>query len=303
MERSPLDGPGWLRQHAGAPGDQHRPMIMTMARHSDNAEREAATAAAAAADEDFEYTIRPIVPGDSAEQAHVQQMYLDNYDAYSSHACGKPGCVCAELGAGMKRYTQKFATDMTDITGSHIDTGGQFWVVIATPRGAAAAAAAGGGGNEGGAASREYAGCVGGMRHSSQLAELHRLSVSPAHRRRSLARRLVATVESWSREQGFDALFLTTWPPRGCPGTAASSDLYSKLGFDIVAPGSTPEERKAGQNKGPRVFVKAVQAGVLSAALTPELRDPAELQRMAHFVFTPKNAQETSASAAAASKV
>ena len=41
---------------------------MTMARHSDNAEREAATAAAAAADEDFEYTIRPIVPGDSAEQ-------------------------------------------------------------------------------------------------------------------------------------------------------------------------------------------------------------------------------------------
>lgn len=147
----------------------------------------------------YEYTIRPLVPNDKAEQDAIYQMYLDNYDAYTTFACGVGDCRCAELGEGIKRYTRLYATDMLAITASHIDPGGQFWVVEATP-------------TRGGAA--EYAGCIGARRHSGKIMELHRVSVSPAHRRKALASRLVSTVEAWSRQSGFEAMFLTTWTPK-----------------------------------------------------------------------------------------
>jgi GNAT superfamily N-acetyltransferase len=203
----------------------------------------------------YTYTIRPM-QASAFEQAAIKQMYLDNYNAYVTHACGVGDCKCADLGAGMKRYTERYCGDMDDLAASHLSKGGQFWVVEATPANAAEV---------------EYAGCVGCKRVDDQLTELHRLSVSPAHRRKGLARQLVQAVETWVQEKGFIALFLTTWPPRGCPGTAASSDLYSKTGFEVIQQGSP----------GPRVFVKAMQLSQSTASLPAQLRDAPRLMEIA----------------------
>jgi GNAT superfamily N-acetyltransferase len=194
-----------------------------------------ATVATVAADSgELQLRIRPFRAGDAREQAAVRQMYLANYDAYAQQPCGAEGCRCAQLGASMRRYTEQWAHDMDDIAASHHDTGGQFWVVTAAP--GPAVVTVGGCGHEHEHEHEHehgepvmYAGCVGAMRRGEQLAELHRLSVAPRFRRRALGTKLVRVVEGWAREQGMLALFLTTWPPKGCPGTAASSDLCEWL--------------------------------------------------------------------------
>eukprot|EP01051_Picozoa_sp_SAG22_P018589 SAG22_NODE_3172_length_1880_cov_1.933184_1_plen_280_part_00 len=218
--------------------------------------------------DDFAYTIRPLVPGDRREQDAVYKMYLDNYDAYIDFACGVGDCKCADLGTGIKRYTERFATDMKDITASHLDTGGQFWVVEARP-------AAGGG-------PAEYAGCVGARRHTAQIAELHRVSVSPRHRRKALASRLVRTVEAWTRRQGFETMFLTTWTPKGCPGTAASSELYFKTGWDCVDRGLDSNLTKNRRGRA-MIFAKSARpGGAAHRALAP-----AKLHLLSDQAFVP----------------
>lgn len=54
----------------------------------------------------------------SQENADIKEMYLANYDAYSRHPCNVGECACAALGAGMKRYTEKFCGDMDDLSRS-----------------------------------------------------------------------------------------------------------------------------------------------------------------------------------------
>ena len=77
---------------------------------------------------------------------------LSQYDAYVKHPCGIGECKvcretsneivmlfgalpiadrgaatvsqCADIGAGMKRYTEAYCSDMDDLSASHLDTGG-----------------------------------------------------------------------------------------------------------------------------------------------------------------------------------
>ena len=64
---------------------------------------------------------------------------------------------------------------------------------------------------------------------------LAEVSVHPDHGRRGLGRRLIETVESWARAQGFGRLFLTTFRD-----VAWNRPYYEGLGFSLV------EENEAG---------------------------------------------------------
>ena len=115
--------------------------------------------------------------------------------------------------------------DAQDLVASHLAKGGQFWVVEATPP-------------AGGSGRVEYAGCIGCKRVDGRLAELHRLSVRPEHRRRGLARKLCLTVERWVEEHGFVALFMTTWPvrrPRNHHSLCSKTAVIARCACSITA--------------------------------------------------------------------
>ena len=84
---------------------------------------EPALPASAPAAEGYSYTIRPMHKADhpdgAAEQLAIKDMYLSNYDVYARYPCGVGECKCADLGKGMKRYTERFCGDM-DVSRAHV---------------------------------------------------------------------------------------------------------------------------------------------------------------------------------------
>ena len=67
--------------------------------------------------------------------------------------------------------------------------------------------------------------------HEAGVAHLEELDVHPAHGRRGLGRRLVATVCAWAAERGYHAVTLTTF--RDVPWNLP---FYESCGFSVVPP-------------------------------------------------------------------
>ena len=65
--------------------------------------------------------------------------------------------------------------------------------------------------------------------HEPRVAHLEELDVHPAHGRRGLGRRLVATVCAWAAEQRYDAVTLTTFRD-----VAWNMPFYETCGFAVV---------------------------------------------------------------------
>ena len=70
---------------------------------------------------------------------------------------------------------------------------------------------------------------------------------------------------------------------QGCPGTAASSDLYAKMGWTCVDAG---EDGKGQQGRGrAMIFVKTPQDGATVEGLPAEMRDGEFLNQMSDRAF------------------
>ncbi|KAG2772782.1 hypothetical protein PC129_g19893 [Phytophthora cactorum] len=83
-------------------------------------------------------------------------------------------------------------SDLSDIEDMYITLGGNFWV--ATPK----------------TDPTKVVGIVGLEAKGNKEGELRRLSVKDTHRRFGVGRMLIATLEHWARENGFQKIWLTT---------------------------------------------------------------------------------------------
>ncbi|OWZ04097.1 N-acetyltransferase-like protein [Phytophthora megakarya] len=83
-------------------------------------------------------------------------------------------------------------SDLSDIEGTYINSGGNFWV--ATPK----------------TEPTEVVGMVGLELKSNKEGELRRLSVKQTHRRFGVGRKLIAVLEQWAQDNGLHKVWLTT---------------------------------------------------------------------------------------------
>lgn len=75
-------------------------------------------------------------------------------------------------------------------------------------------------------------------RFDERTSELKRIWTSAEHRRRGLARRVVAELEDESRRRGYDRVFLTTGPRQ-----PEAKELYLRTGYTpLFDPSKSPEE-------------------------------------------------------------
>lgn len=93
-------------------------------------------------------------------------------------------------------------------------------------------------------------------RRDARTAEIKRVWTSNRHRRRGLARRVVAELEAIARERGYDSLYLTTGPRQPEAAGLYRSAGYTPL-FDVEADPETI---------GPLAFAKELRVGVLAVA-------------------------------------
>ncbi|KAG7397603.1 hypothetical protein PHYBOEH_000479 [Phytophthora boehmeriae] len=111
-----------------------------------------------------------------------------------------------------ERLRKDLTTDFADIEGSHMAPGGNFWVATATFDG-----------------STNVVGIIGLQRRSETVGEVRRLFVDPSCHRMGVGRKLMAELESWSKEHGIQSLFLTTNPKK-----KQALEFYTALGYEHV---------------------------------------------------------------------
>eukprot|EP00644_Phytophthora_capsici_P008709 jgi/Phyca11/16560/fgenesh1_pg.PHYCAscaffold_20_\ len=87
---------------------------------------------------------------------------------------------------------ESIRTDLSDIVGTYITAGGNFWVATLKTD------------------PTQVLGMVGLERKDNQEGELRRLSVKDTHRRFGVGRILVAALEQWAKDTGFTKVWLTT---------------------------------------------------------------------------------------------
>ncbi|KAG6615531.1 N-acetyltransferase-like protein [Phytophthora cinnamomi] len=97
----------------------------------------------------------------------------------------------------MPEHTEEYlreslSSDLSDIEGTYIVPGGNFWV--ATPKTAPA----------------QVVGMVGLEPKDNKEGELRRMSVKYTHRRLGVGGKLIAALEQWAQENGFRKVWLTT---------------------------------------------------------------------------------------------
>ncbi|KAG2759977.1 hypothetical protein PC129_g19977 [Phytophthora cactorum] len=94
-----------------------------------------------------------------------------------------------------ERLRKDLTNDFADIEGSHMASGGNFWVATATQD-----------------ESTKIVGIIGLQRRSESEGEVRRLFVDSNCQRMGVERKLMAELESWAKENGIKSLFLTTNP-------------------------------------------------------------------------------------------
>ncbi|EGZ19648.1 GCN5-related N-acetyltransferase-like protein [Phytophthora sojae] len=108
-----------------------------------------------------------------------------------------------------ERIRSDLTTDLADIQASHMTLGGNFWIAVATTKG-----------------SSRIVGITGLKRVSKAVGEVRRVYVDQTCHRMRVGRKLMAELESWSRQNGIKRIFLTT---------AASNEkpqaFYAALGY------------------------------------------------------------------------
>ncbi|POM66366.1 Acetyltransferase (GNAT) family [Phytophthora palmivora] len=87
--------------------------------------------------------------------------------------------------------------------------GGNFWVAMAMHNG-----------------SSTVVGIIGLLRISEDVGQIRRVFVDPKYQRMSVGRKMIAQLESWSKENGIKTLFLTTNANNKKPQA-----FYSALGY------------------------------------------------------------------------
>jgi putative acetyltransferase len=86
-------------------------------------------------------------------------------------------------------------------------------------------------------------GMVGVERHSAECAELRRMAVASAHRRKGIGRQLLATAEAFCRDAGYSKLVLSTSELQ-----VAARKLYESSGYSLVReePAAAPSHKSVG---------------------------------------------------------
>ncbi|KAK1929850.1 N-acetyltransferase family 8 member 2 [Phytophthora citrophthora] len=87
---------------------------------------------------------------------------------------------------------ESLSTDLSDIVGTYITPGGNFWVATSKTD------------------PTEVVGMVGLEPKDNKEGELRRLSVKHTHRRFGVGRKLIAALEHWAKDTGFTKVWLTT---------------------------------------------------------------------------------------------
>ncbi|KAE8890704.1 hypothetical protein PF005_g13966 [Phytophthora fragariae] len=108
-----------------------------------------------------------------------------------------------------ERLREDLTTDLADIQASHMAPGGNFWVAVATTKGTS-----------------KVVGITGLMRVSESVGEVRRVYVDQTCHRMGVGRKLMAQMESWSRQNGIKSVFLTTNAKN-----ESSQAFYAALGY------------------------------------------------------------------------
>ncbi|KAL4157476.1 hypothetical protein PRNP1_003612 [Phytophthora ramorum] len=102
--------------------------------------------------------------------------------------------------------------DLSDIHGTYIAPGGNFWVATSATD------------------PTEVAGIVGLEPKDNKEGELRRMSVKDSYRRCGVGRKLIATLEQWARENGIRKVWLTTGGPMD-----KARQFYPSVGYEQTA--------------------------------------------------------------------
>lgn len=112
---------------------------------------------------------------------------------------------------GLRRYIERSLTqDMANIQGTYFDSGGNFWVATTKDE----------------KNNELIIGSIALEGKGEKRGELRRLSVHKDFRRNGLARKLIAHLEKWATESGFETLLLNT-----DTDMTIAIKLYESLGF------------------------------------------------------------------------
>ncbi|KAE8964693.1 hypothetical protein PR001_g28971 [Phytophthora rubi] len=111
-----------------------------------------------------------------------------------------------------ERLRGDLTTDLADIEASHVAPGGNFWVAVATTKGIS-----------------RVVGMTGLIRVSEAVGEVRRVYVDQTCHRMGVGRKLMAQLESWSRQNGIKSVFLTTNATDDRPKA-----FYAALGYTKV---------------------------------------------------------------------
>ncbi|ETN16967.1 hypothetical protein PPTG_06048 [Phytophthora nicotianae INRA-310] len=83
--------------------------------------------------------------------------------------------------------------DLADIEGSHMASGGNFLVAVATKAGIS-----------------KVVGIIGLLRVSEKEGQIRRVFVDPNYQRMSVGRKMISELEIWAKQNGVKSVFLTT---------------------------------------------------------------------------------------------
>jgi putative acetyltransferase len=127
-----------------------------------------------------EFAVRQFQP---ADREQVVATFLEGMSAYSEYAHNET----------QNDYIRSsLESDLSDIHGTYVTLGGNFWVVTPTDD------------------PSRIVGMVGIELKAIKEGELRRMSVRRGFRRHGIARLLLDTLEAWAIAQGFETLWLTT---------------------------------------------------------------------------------------------
>lgn len=147
-------------------------------------------------------SVRQFIPTDEAAIAKLfHEVMLTRYTDPSS-----------EIHLPWREYAKKrLRTDLADIHGTYIATGGNFWVAVATDS----------------AGEERIAGIIGLDRKSEAVGEVRSVFVSVDHHRLGVGRSLMSTLQQWAKENRLQRLFLTTTAEN-----QQSRGFYESMGFE-----------------------------------------------------------------------
>ncbi|EGZ09780.1 hypothetical protein PHYSODRAFT_523496 [Phytophthora sojae] len=111
-----------------------------------------------------------------------------------------------------ERLRKDLTTDLADIQANLVAPGGNFWVAVGTTNGAS-----------------KIVGIIALYRRSEAVGEVKCVYVDQSCQRMGVGRKLIAQLESWSRQNGIKSLFLTI-----NAANEKSHGFYNALGYSMV---------------------------------------------------------------------